>query len=78
MFEKNRILIAGVYSEEEHDAYMSEPWETGKRLYAFGMEMGTKAHLGYEFWSDYGVKKLDTIDNYEEIDKPEPEKTEEE
>lgn len=71
MFEKNRILIAGVYTEEQHDAFMAEPYETGKTLKAFGINMGDMVHLGYEFWSEYGVKKLDVADNYTEIDKPE-------
>ena len=69
MFEKNRILVAGVYSEEEHDAFMANPYETGKEFEGFNMKWGNPIYLGYEYHT--GAARLDVAENYAEVDKEE-------
>lgn len=66
MFEKNRILVAGVYTEAEHDAFMSYPYETGKEFEGFNMRWGNPIYLGYEYHST--VAQLDVAENYTEVD----------
>ncbi len=67
MYEKNRVLIAGVSSEAEHDTYTANPYDTGKELFGFGINWGTRLHLGYEYHT--GVAVWDVAESYEEIDK---------
>lgn len=69
MYEKDRVLVAGVYTEVEHDNFMAEPYDTGKELYGFGRNWGNVIYLGYEYHT--GVKRLDVKENYIEIGKDE-------
>lgn len=71
MYEKNRILIAGVNSEEEFDHAVTNPdFETDKDLVFIptNTNYGSKVYMGVYFDAVTKPYKT-TIANYKEVEK---------